>query len=566
MALDSVIRGVKESRGEARRWRRGAAFVLISTLSAAVAAPTAAHATSLSPALDTVRSAQSYTARPGEGIGVKGFVAGAATADTIRTPSAFASPFLPPGHWAYGAARRLEALGLAPEGFGGGTRSRTERELAQLFETAELHAELQAPEFAPLVRGYRLRFLDEFPRTAWYVTRGEAVAGWEVLGGRARAGYELHRGRVETGIGYDSETDWTGTLPRPDRRESTSSITAGAVFAPYLALSVTPANRGGRWKLDAAHLVVNRGPFGLWFGRRSLGFHPGMGGGIVLTESRSFDGGGFFLDSPVHLPWIFRHLGPLRLDFLLTRIENGDRIERPWFGALYTTVQPHPRLELGVARGNIFAGDGNTPTTLRHMAQMIFGFHAGEQGEFNNEVFAAHARVRPPVGRLPVVVYLEWGMDDSAGAWRNVPARVLGVELAALPGIPALSVGAERTSFAPACCGNTIWYRNWSLRGGWAASGQPLGHPLAGQGEEWLVYTRADLFQANLNLDLRLFTRERGPENLFAPERTGRSRGGRIALEGRLGGAVNFFLHGALEDGAAGWREEALGVGLQVVF
>lgn len=489
-----------------------------------------------------------------------------AIADTIRTPPLFASPFLPPGHWAYGAVRRLEALGLAPEGFGGGTRPRTEREVAQLFELAQLQAELEAPELAPLVGGYRLRFLDEFPRTSWFVTRGEAAEGWEVLGGRAVAGYRRHRGRVETGVGYDSEVDWTGTRPRPDLRESMSSITANAVFAPYLALSVTPANHGGRWKLDAAHLVATRGPLGLWLGRRSLGFHPGIGGGIVLTESRTFDGGGIFLDSPVHLPWILRHLGPFRMDLLLTRIENGDRIKRPWFGALYATIQPHPRLELGIARGDIFGGEGNTPITLRSMTKMILGFHAGEDGEFNNDVFSVHLRVRPALGTLPLVAYLEWGMDDSAGAWRHVPARVMGVEVAALPGLPAVALGAERTTFAPACCGNTIWYRNWSLRGGWAASGQPLGHPLAGQGEEWLVYTRADLFHGGLNLDLRLFTRERGTENLFAPERTGRSRGGRVLLEGRLGSTASIFFRGALEEGAAGWREDAFGVGLQLVF
>ena len=566
MTLGSIAKQLLMRRGGEVRNELTTAFAWLCFVTAAVAMPAAAEATPRPMVQDTVRAAYSSLARPGAAQPTSKRDARTVGIDTSRTAVSFASPFLPPGHWAYGAARRLEALGLAPEGFGGGTRPRTERELAQLFDQAELQAELQAPELAPLVRGYRLRFLDEFPRTSWAVTRGEAVAGWELLGGRARAGYERHRGRVETGIGYDPETDWTGTRPRPDRRESMSSITANAVFAPYLALSVTPANRGGRWELDAGHVVANRGPLGLWLGRRSVGFHPGIGGGIVLTESRAFDGGGIFLDSPVHLPWILRHLGPFRLDFLLTRIENGDRVRRPWFGVLHATVQPHPRLELGMARGDIFAGDGNTPITLRSMAKMIFGFHAGEQGEFNNEVFSVYVRARSALSGVPVVVYLDWGMDDSAGAWFNVPARVIGVEVPALPGIPALAVGAERTSFAPACCDNTIWYRNWSLRGGWTASGQPLGHPLAGQGEEWLVYTRADLFQANLNLDLRLFTRERGSENLLAPERTGRSRGGRVALEGRLGGALSFFFHGALEKGAAGWREDSLGVGLQVVF
>src|SRR5690606_19329001 len=145
------------------------------------------------------------------------------------------------------------------------------------------------------------------------------------------------------------------------------------------------------------------------------------------------------------------------------------------------------------------------------------------------------------------------------------PARVIGVELAALPRIPEVALGIERTTFAGGCCGNTIWYRNWSLRGGWADDGRPLGHPLAGHGNEWLAFGRADLFEARMRTGFQFFTRNRGPASLLAPERSGRSHGGRVSVEGRLWERINLFLHGSLEDGAAGWRESLLRVGGQVV-
>lgn len=477
-----------------------------------------------------------------------------------------ATPFLPADHWALGAARRLEAAGLAPEGFGGGSRSRTQREIAALFERAELQAELHAPELAALARAYRLRFAEEFRWTMDVDLLHEAESSLQGLGAQLRVGYEESRGRVLTGVGYDSETDWTGALPVPDWRGSASALAVSLALPPFLALSVSPAYRADDWVLDEGHLTAILGSVGLWAGRRAVGFHPGAGGGIVLSGGRYFDGGGLFLDDPVHLPGWLSYVGPVRFELLLSRIENGDRIEYPWFGALHGSLHPHPRVELGFTRGNIFGGKGNSPTTFRSMVQMFFGFHAGERGEYNNEVFAVDLRLRPPVGTLPLSLYAEWGMDDSAGAWRNVPARVIGAELAALPRLPQVALGVERTTFAGACCGNTIWYRNWSLRGGWAADGQPLGHPLAGHGSEWLAFGRADLFDARLQVDLQLFTRDRGEENLLAPERLGRSRGGRLELEGRLGPGLGVFFQGLLEDGRAGWRESVVRVGGQLNF
>lgn len=484
-----------------------------------------------------------------------------------------ATPFLPPEHWAHGAARRLEAAGLAPEGFGGGARSRTLGELAALFMTAELRAYEVAPELAGVAGAYRLRFAEEFhwaldPHSIGAKGSGGPQGDDDGLQGlelRLRLGYEVHRGRALAGIGYDGETDWTGARSIPDRRGSAATFTTSVALPPHLAFRITPAYRD-EWALEEGQVVATLGALGAWAGRRVVGFHPGAGGGITLSRSGAFDGGGLFLDGPVRLPWWLGYLGPVRFELMLSRIENGDRIVSPWFGALHGSFQPHPRLELGFTRADIFGGKGNSPTTVWSVLQMLFGTHAGDEGEYNNEVFAAEVRYRPPLGPLPLSVYLEWGMDDSAGAWRNVPARVVGAEVAALPRLPEVALGVERTTFAGGCCGNTIWYRNWSLRGGWSDDGRPLGHPLAGHGEEWLVFGRADLFEARLSLDLHLFTRERGAENLFAPERAGRSRGGSLTVDGRLRPGLGIYLQGVREVGAAGWRETALRVGAQRVF
>jgi hypothetical protein len=139
----------------------------------------------------------------------------------------------------------------------------------------------------------------------------------------------------------------------------------------------------------------------------------------------------------------------------------------------------------------------------------------------------------------------------------------MGVLIGAVPGVPALAVGAERATFAGHCCGNPPWYRHSALP--WMDRRIPLGHPLGGQGNEWLAYARADLAAARLRLEARAFRRVRGPENLYAPTRLGRSLGGGLDVAIRPYAAVEAFAGGAVEDGA-GWRERSIQAGVRVRY
>jgi hypothetical protein len=478
----------------------------------------------------------------------------------------FASPFLPPDHWVHGAARRLEAAGLAPEGFGAGAQSRTQREIAALFEQAEVRAVIQAPELAPLARAYRARFAEEFSWTAGALFRGVESGKLQGLGARIRVGYDARAGEALAGVGYNPKKDWTGAVTLPGRKGSASAVSASLALPPYVAFSISPVHRTDIWELDEAHLSAGFGVLGLWAGRRALGSHPGAGGGVVLSEGGVFDGAGLFLTEPLRLPGWLGLLGPMRFEVFGSRVENNDRVQRPLFAGMRGSVQPHPRLGVGASRAVMFGGEGNTGVRARDLVYMLIGKHAGAGSELDNQVVAIDIHYRPPLGALPLAVYLEWGMEDSAGAWRDEPGRVLGVEIPALPGVPELGVGLERTTFAGSRNGKRFWYRHWSFRQGWTDDGRVLGHPLGGHGTEWLTYARADLFEARGHLDLHLFARERGEENLLAPERAGHSRGVRLGLEGRLASGLGVFFQGVLEDGGAGWRESALRAGAQWVF
>jgi hypothetical protein len=149
--------------------------------------------------------------------------------------------------------------------------------------------------------------------------------------------------------------------------------------------------------------------------------------------------------------------------------------------------------------------------------------------------------------------------------YHKVPGVRAGAYVGALPGLPQVALGAERTSFAHSCCGNTVWYRNWRFIGGWAENGHPLGHPLGGQGVEWRAYARAALSNARVRLRADVFTRERGPENLFAPERMGSSRGGQAELQVRVHQAGDIVVGGSIEDGDD-WRSTSFATGVRLWF
>ncbi|HEX7117810.1 MAG TPA: capsule assembly Wzi family protein [Longimicrobiales bacterium] len=477
----------------------------------------------------------------------------------------FASPHVPPDHWAMAAAARLAGLGLAPPGFGWGERSLTRRELASVLRVAAERATDRAPRYAALARGYLLRFTEEFGPTAEAAAEDDP-RGLRRTGGSLDAGFDRRVGVLLGGIGYDNATDWTGPLPAGDVSTALAGGSLTVAAFPHVALRLAAELRARGSRVRAAEATVALRDVGLWLGRRRVGFGPGAGGGIVLSGASALDGAGIHLIDPVTLPGWLGRLGPVRFQAAITRVRNGDRIRDPWLWAARFAFAPHPRLHLGLSRAVMFGGEGNAPWTLRNLAFTLIGKHSGAMGEFDNQVFALDAHYRPPVDALPLVLYLEWGIDDSAGAIKDVPAIVAGLFVPALPGSPEVSLRIERTSFAAACCGNTIWYRNWAFRGGWTDAGRPLGHPLGGHGREWLAEVRADLNDARVRIAAGGRLRRRGAENLFAPDRQGASTSAWIAAGFRASADLELAVTGTLEHGDRGWRQSAVDVDLRWLF
>lgn len=464
-----------------------------------------------------------------------------------------ASPFVASDHWVHEALRRLDGLGMLAGEYDPSARSVAERRVDRLLRDAVRSA--GGTRYDGAARAYLERFVEEFG-DRWH---GPAEARSPVsVGAVIELGFGAERGGVTGGSGYRNGVDWTGPRRIPSSDGVVSTLDLRAYAGRYAAGRVSAAVRPDSTVLGDAYVLLGVGKVGAWVGRRAVGFGPSAGGGIVLSGAHAFTGGGLALLEGVTLPGVLRHLGVLRAETFLSSVHENGGVAEPWFWAGRVSLQPHARLVVGVNRAAMFGGSGNTPLRLRDVLYVMVGKHAGRGSEVDNQIAAVDVWYRVPIGVVPLAVYAEWGFEDSAGAWKDVPGVIVGGEIASVPGLPGLSLGVERVSFAPSCCGNPIWYRHWRFLDGWADDGRPLGRPLGGHGSEWRLALRLDSWDARFRIRGDAFVRDRGEENLFAPDRAGGSRGGVLHASLRVAPWFDLVLHGLHERGEFGWRESRI--------
>lgn len=435
-----------------------------------------------------------------------------------------ASPLLAPDHWAVRAAARAEALGLA-DGYLPAQGAVPRAVVLAVLRHAEAAA-AERPGLSRLAGGWMARFREEFPQY------GDDAAGDAILlpvNGHAALGYADEAGRLSPATGYGHVTTRNDPRPVPDVSTPRLDVAAGTGDGRRLAAWVL-----GRWDEDGADLArweaaVSAGPVSLSLGKQPVAYGWGEGGGIVLSQTLAPRLEAQTL-RPVRLPGVLRRFGGVALHTFATPLGGERHRDEPWLWGARLAFQPHRRLTFAVNRASIFGG--RQGVTAGRLAGMFVGVIRGT--DFENQVLSLEGRWRLPTDALlPATAYLEWGADDGAGALHEVPARVGGIQLPALPGLPAVSAGAEYAHFSVVCCGHGPWYYNSTHPGNWARGTRPLGHPLGGEGREAAGYARADLLQSRLRMHLRAFARDYSDEslasygggNLFAPQRTGGSTG-----------------------------------------
>lgn len=464
---------------------------------------------------------------------------------------------LSPDHWAIDAVLRAEALGLlnAPLPF---RAALSVDHVARALDEAVASARGQ-DALVPLTEGWRDRFYREF---GGLLASGDA--GARLIGLHARLEGVSGAGRAAPGFG-EIGAGRSGATPVEDETwlggEGEASMTLGS----WSAIMARSAVNTEGVHLRRFGLAAGWGNWKASIGRQPVGLRKAPAAGLLLSGGVVLDRLSLRRERPTVLPGWLDVLGPVGAEIFVSRLWDDDRHDREpflWGGTL--SIQPFPRLGLAVHRTAMLGGVGyDEPLTLQSFIDMLIG-RVANLG-FENQLVSVEARYRLPTeGWLPLTGYLEWGAEDAAGGWWDVPGRVIGLESPAIPGLESLAVGAAYTAIADHCCGNSPWYRHWAFPGTWAAGDQPLGHPLGGEGWEWLAYGTFDRPQAGYRVEAQLFHRDRAGQNLFVPGR-GRSDGVAFAASWRERPGLEATVHARVEAGP-GWSERRMEVGANVFF
>jgi capsule assembly protein Wzi len=540
-------------RPSRRRHRLHLAAALASVAVFALAPTLRAQDTIAAPRPDTVPAPATGDTVPGRVASDSALVAGSQAAP----PNLHASPLLAFDHWAVRAAWRAEALGLTR--FLPAQRAVPRAEVARALRQAAANA--TRPALRALAEGWLARFTAEFPE---YGPGGRGLGAVVPLGGEAVGGYARATGRLAAAVRTSDPA------PLPDVDGARATLLAGAA-TPWLSASAEGAWRGGEAVLRQWDAAVGFGVFQLSVGRAPVGYGWGTTGAVVYSDPDPLPRLEFQTTRPFTLPGVLHYVGPVTLHTFAGPVNDPFRHPTdPSLWGMRVSFQPHPRLTFGANRGSMFGGSGDRATFTRLLRMLAGGVHS----EFENQVVSLDARYRLPTDRvLPATAYLEWGADDAAGAMDETPARVMGLFVPALPGVPQAALGVEYTYFKHGCCGHGPWYRNATFTGHWAVHARPLGHPLGGEGAEYAAYGVADLLGARLHLDGRAWIADRsdrsrvpfGGGNLFAPQRTGRAWGGLLDGAWRILPRADLRAGWSLEDGG-GWREQSLHAGFAWLF
>ena len=436
-----------------------------------------------------------------------------------------AAPYLESGHWTVEALRRLDALGLLGHAYDRGGWTADRHQAARLLELA-LERSGDDAALTATIRAYLNRLRDELP--------GAGVAGAGFRRGEVEAGvaYRHAEGEMLTAVGWPPDVD--GWPPEPRMLpEALALERTPALFVDgsgYWGKSWTVRAQGSlssdRFEFGEAYVRWDGGLPSLWVGRRQL--RSGVGdGGVTLSGRRLLEGGGLEVDR-FRLPWLLRHLGPTRFQTALTRLGEVAPYDNPLLWSMRGSIQPHPRVTMALNRAVMVPGpDQMTAEWLVQFPLVLIGKHPdGELNRQDNQIASVELAYSAPLPLLPMMLYLEWGFEDSAGAWRSVPGIVAGAYIPRVPGASWLSLGLEHASFTESCCGNPWWYRHRGFEGGWSDQRRPLAHPLGGHGRQSSLRLDVEGWDATLLGGVVVYRRDRGIENLYAPTRQGTSTGG----------------------------------------
>ena len=198
---------------------------------------------------------------------------------------------------------------------------------------------------------------------------------------------------------------------------------------------------------------VQLGEYAVTFGKQSMWLGPGEAGPLMLSDnadpmytlrlSRT---------TPLVLPSVFSILGPIRGEFIFSKLSGHQFPARPFFNLQKLTIHPTANLELGFTRASIWAGVGH-PFTFHTLSRNFtsLGDSSGGFGDPNDpgdRKSGFDFSYRLPGLRKWLTLYSDSYSDDDPSPIAN-PRRAAvnpGLYLSHVPKVSKLDLRAEVSS------------------------------------------------------------------------------------------------------------------------
>ncbi|HTQ98168.1 MAG TPA: capsule assembly Wzi family protein, partial [Candidatus Acidoferrum sp.] len=305
-------------------------------------------------------------------------------------PDNMGSPNVPLDSWVYPAIERLAAQGLVQSEFLN-VRPWTRLECMTLMNEAAGKLDENAPhgeEMAGIVAALRREFAgelhafdtgdEEFFRMESVYTRVTGISGTP-LADSYHFGQTIYNDEGRSyQEGFNAISGFSSYATADRFAVYFSGEFQHAPGAPAYPLAVrqvianvdqnplrpaAPVEGLDRFTIQNAYLSTNLDGWNFSFGKQDLWWSPNYGSSFLFSNNA--EPIYMFRLSRVRaftLPWIFRYLGPMKIDLFVGRMRGNDYPSGPIFHGEKITFKPTKNVQLGFSRTTEFGGEGRAMT------------------------------------------------------------------------------------------------------------------------------------------------------------------------------------------------------------
>jgi len=241
-------------------------------------------------------------------------------------------------------------------------------------------------------------------------------------------------------------------------------------------------------KLVEGYGKLMLGKFEVEVGKDSMWWGPGYHGSMLMSNNAEpFTMIKLSTPTPVSLPWIFQGLGPFKLVWFLTQLEEDRPIPRPNLTGVRISFKPHPAVELGLSRAMIFGGEGRPAYSFGDYLKAFTGNNESLSGNKENDQLGGFdASVLLPVEWLmpakTVKLYTDWVGEDESGGLPIDWGRLYGAKIFDIFGTGKTDLTVEYANdhtHKP-----NEFYTHWLYKAGYTYNGRVIGHFMGTDSED----------------------------------------------------------------------------------